>query len=65
MRASSNLSRKKDLKRKIRIIVNDNYNIETIRPGDLATVRNFDYTISALQIQKIEYNADRIKIELE
>ena len=65
VRASSNLSRKKDLKRKICIIVNDNYNIETIRPGDLATVRNFDYTISALQIQKIEYNADRIKIELE
>lgn len=62
---ASYISKKKDAKRKIRIVVNTEYNIETIRPGDLVTVRNFQYEISSLQIQKIEYNSDRITLELE
>lgn len=64
-RANAQLANRKDLKRKIAIQVNDNYNIETIEPGDLVTVRNSDYSITALQIQKIEYNTDYIKVELE
>lgn len=52
-------------KRKIRIIVNSEYNIETIRPWDLVTVRNFDYDITSLKIQKIEYNSEKITLELE
>lgn len=62
---ASYISKNKDAKRKIQIVVNSAYNIETIRPGDLVTVRNFDYTISSLQIQKIEYNTDRITIDLD
>lgn len=45
--------------------MNNNYDIETILPGDLITIRNIDLTISALQISKIEYNPDNIKLSLE
>lgn len=64
-RASSQLAKNKDVRRKVTVQVNDNYDIETMKPGDLVTVRNSDYTITALQINKIEYNTDYIKVELE
>ena len=62
---ASYITKNKDAKRKIQITVNTVYNIETIHPGDLVTVRNFEYDITALQIQKIEYNSDRIILELD
>lgn len=63
--ATSYIANNKNAKRKIQIVVNTKYNIETIHPGDLVTVRNFEYDITALQIQKIEYNSDRILLQLE
>lgn len=63
--ANAYILKYKNPKRRITIVVNENYNIETIRPGDLVTVMNFSYSISSLQIQKIEYNSDKIIIELE
>lgn len=63
--ASTYILDNKDLKRRIRVVINSEYNIETIRPWDLLTVRNFEYAITSLKIQKIEYNCDRITLELE
>lgn len=62
---ASYIANNKDMKRRIKIVVNSEYNIETIRPGDLVTVRNFEYDITSLKIQKIEYNGSRINLELE
>jgi hypothetical protein len=51
--------------RRITLIISNEYDFETIRPGDLVTIRNLDYNISSLQITKTEYNPDKMKIELE
>lgn len=63
--AAAYIAKYKDAKRKITLTINNNYDIETIHPGDLITIRNIDLTISALQISKIEYNPDNIKLSLE
>lgn len=63
--AAAYIAKNKDPKRKISLIINNNYDIETIKPGDLMTVRNVDLDISTLQISKIEYNPDNIKVSLE
>lgn len=63
--ASAYIAQNKDPKRKISLTINNNYDIETIKPGDLLTVRNVDLDISTLQISKIEYNPDNIKVSLE
>lgn len=39
--------------------------IETIKPWDTVKVLNFDYSITNLQIVKIDYTFDKVKIELE
>jgi hypothetical protein len=59
------MAKNKDTKKKTIVTVNSNYDIETIRPGDLIQVQNFEYSISGLQIVKIDYNPDNIKLELE
>jgi hypothetical protein len=45
--------------------VSDIYDIESVKIGDRVTVRNSSIDISDLLIQKIEYNRDNIRIELE
>lgn len=55
----------KDYKSKITITVNNKYDIESIKPGDLIKVTNFDYNINNLQIIKIDYNPNSIKLELD
>jgi len=62
---SAYISQNKDAKRRIRIVVNSKYDIDSIRAGHFVTVRNFDYTISFLQIVRIEYNMDTVNLELE
>lgn len=59
------IAQNKDAKRKITIEVNANYDIESIRAGHFVTVQNIEYSISSLQVLKIEYNMDKIKLELE
>lgn len=59
------IAENKDPIRRVTVKVNAKYDIESIRPGDLVTIRNFEYQISSLQISKIEYNPDNIKLELE
>ncbi len=63
--ADAYIAKNKDPRKKYQVTINNNYDIESIRPGDLMTVRNVDLNISALQISKIEYNPDNIRIQLE
>lgn len=63
--ATNYVNENKDAKRKISIEINSLYDIESIKAGDFITVQNFDYSISFLQVAKLEYNMDRIKVDLE
>lgn len=63
--ATNFIAQNKDEKRKIKIELNSEYDIESIRAGDFITVQNFDYEISSLQVVKLQYNTDRIMLELE
>lgn len=65
IRANTYIAQNKDKKYKISLTVNSNYDIESIRPGDLLTVKNLDFSISSLQINRIEYTPNNIRIELE
>lgn len=64
-KAAAFISQNKDPSKITNVTINSRYDIESIRPGDLLTVRNFDYSISSLQIVRVEYNPDQIKVELE
>ena len=59
------ISANKNSKRKITIEINSKYDIESVRVGHFITVQNLEYSISNLQIRKLDYNMDRIKVELE
>lgn len=63
--AAAYIAANKNPVNKISITVKSVYDIESIRPGDLVTVRNFNYDISALQINRIQYNPESITLELE
>lgn len=64
--ADAYIAKNKNPTRRVTLTVNTKfYDIESVRPGDLVTVRNIDIDISSLQISKIEYNPDNIKISLE
>ena len=45
--------------------MNTEYDYESMKPGDLVTVRNFEYQIQSLQILRIEYSPKNIKLELD
>ena len=63
--ATNFVAQNKDEKRKITVELNSEYDIESIRAGDFITVQNFDYEISSLQVVKLQYNMDKITLELE
>jgi hypothetical protein len=63
--ADNHISENKDPKRRIVLVINDIYDIESVKIGDRVTVRNTSIDISDLLIQKIEYNINKIRIELE
>jgi hypothetical protein len=59
------IAENKTYTRKISLEINSLYDIESIKAGDFLTVQNFDYSIINLQVVKLEYNMDRIKVDLE
>lgn len=63
--ANTFINENKDEKRRTRIVVNSKYNLESIKPGDLVTVRNLDYDIEVLQIIKIDYNPEQATLEVD
>jgi hypothetical protein len=50
---------------KTRIIINKNYNIESIKVWDTIQVKNFKFTINNLQVYKTSYTWDKLELELE
>jgi hypothetical protein len=68
--ANSYIAENKQAKDKIQITVNseyryNGYTLEDIQVGDRIEVVNIDREIRNLQIQKIEYNVDKVKLDLE
>lgn len=55
----------KDVKKRIKMVVNSKYDIDSIQAGHFVTVRNIDYPISFLQIVRLEYNMDKVILELQ
>ena len=47
------------------VTVNAQYDFESMKPGDLVTVRNLAYQIQSLQILRMEYSPKTAKLELE
>lgn len=58
------ISKNKDFEKKTSITVNNNYNIENIKPWDTIKILNVNYGITGLQIQKIVYTTNSVKLEL-
>lgn len=55
----------KDLIQKTKVIVNKNYNLESLNVWDTIIIQNFKYIISNLQIVKLSYSPDKVMLELE
>lgn len=64
-KASSEVTKNKSVTKNISIIVTDVYDIESIKPGDLVTVRNSNYPIVSLQVNAVEYGVNTARVELE
>ena len=47
------------------VVVNDTYNIESIHPWDLITIKNIEIPVEWLQVKKISYNMDSITLEFD
>lgn len=59
------LNQWKDLKKITSISINNKYNLENIYPGDTIKILNLDYKIDGLQIKKVSYTPEFVKLELE
>jgi hypothetical protein len=59
------LNEYKDWKKNISLTVSTLYPIESIHPWDTVRIRNIDLDIKNLQISKIDYNYEQVKISLE
>lgn len=61
----SYLNEYKDWKKNISLTVSTLYPIETIHPWDTIRIRNIDLDIKDLQISKIDYTYEQVRISLE
>lgn len=61
----SYLAEYKNWKKNITLTVSTLYDIETVHPGDTVRIRNFDLSINNLQISKIDYTYEQVRISLE
>jgi len=62
---NSYIASNKNIKRNLELIINTNFNLETIKPWDTITVSNVDYTISIVQILKTSYYVDKMRLYLD
>lgn len=62
--AQNYVNERKDAKSYGEIIVNRNYPIEKLKPGDTIKVRNYPHDLSNLQIEKVNYTNSRATIYL-
>lgn len=52
-------------KKEIKLTVNSNYDIESIKPWHAITILNTDYETPPLQVQKVTYRYDMVTLELD
>ncbi len=55
----------KDPKKETTIIVNRQYNIESIKPWDTIKIRNFEYSFDNVKIIKVWYTPDKVVLYLD
>jgi hypothetical protein len=63
--ATKYIAQNKDPKKRIVLTVNTKYDFESMKPGDLVTVRNLEYPIQGLQILRMDYSPNSAKLELD
>jgi len=63
--AQSEFDRNSTTKKKTSIVVNNKYDLVTLQPWQTIKVRNFDYSIDNLQINKVQYSTKRVTLDLE
>ncbi len=63
--ADNYIAQNKNAKKRIVMVINSRYDIESVHPGNLVTVRNLEYPILALKVVRTEYSMDKLRIELE
>jgi len=59
------ISENKDPKKETKIVVNNLYNIDSIKPWDTIKVRNINYTIDNIQVLNVQYTPDKAVLSLE
>lgn len=59
------LARKKDPIKVSRLVVNSNYNIESIKPWDTITIKNCPVAIENVQVYSASYSPYKVSIEIE
>ena len=55
----------KDPKKAINIVINSQYDIESINPWDTIKIKNFNYSIDNLQVRQTNYDWDKLTIAVE
>ena len=59
------LEKEKNKKHEIVLTINSNYDLESIRPWQFVSVYNTDLELKKLQIQKVDYKADKVVLYLD
>ena len=63
--AQNILDQNKDFKKETPLVINTNYNIESIKPWDFIKLKNSKYNIDGIQVLKTQYKYDRLSIFLD
>lgn len=59
------ITQNKNYKKRVVITINNKYDFESIKAGDKITVKNTTLDINALQIKRLDYNKNQMRVELE
>lgn len=63
--AENYVNERKDSKKESKVVVNRNYPIETLKPGDTIKIRNFAYAFDNIQIVKVSYAPSKCTLYLD
>ena len=55
----------KDPKKETSVTVNNKYDIETIKPGDALKILNLEYSITNIQILRVQYSTNNVVLSLD
>jgi len=63
--AENYVNKRGDPKKEAQIVINRQYNLESLKPWDTIKVRNFEYDFNNVRIEKINYTPDRATLYLD